>query len=244
LGSFSDLGVLYDALESFYDHKLTKNDFFNLIDLYPEFLRPNILEMLAYLKSKKLQNQCDKVIIYTNNQGPKNWAQNIRKYFEHKLDYGLFDKIIAAYKVGGKQVEKNRTSHDKSVKDFFNCTKFSKDSKLCFIDDQYHPYMKCKNVYYIKLQPYTSNLTYKEMVDRYYQNNMNKIKDKQIFNTKMLNVMNRYHSHHSKQPNHYPKHIIASKNLLKHLQIFFNTFKNNKTRKKKTTQIKNITIKI
>jgi len=245
LGSFTELGIFYDALESYYSHKLTKKDFFNLLELYPEFLRPNIIKILSYLKSKKVNGTCDKIIIYTNNQGPKNWAQNIRKYFEEKLNYKLFDRVIAAYKIGGKQIEKNRSTHDKSAKDFFNCTKFSKDSKLCFIDDQYHPFMNCKNVYYINVQPYASTIPYQIMINRYYEKNTATIHDRELFNRKMLSVMNKYHFNHKiLSDDNSQKYIIASINLLKHLQLFFNTFKNNKTKKKKDVPVRNITIKI
>ena len=42
--------------------------------------------------------------------GPKRWVHRIRKYIEHKLNYKLFDRTIAAWKVRGeiyKSVEQN-----------------------------------------------------------------------------------------------------------------------------------------
>ena len=42
----------------------------------------------------KQENKCQKVLIYTNNQGPESWAKQIMEYFHYKLNYELFDQII------------------------------------------------------------------------------------------------------------------------------------------------------
>ena len=46
----------------------TQDNFNKLLDLYPEFLRPNIINILRYLKNKKKTNCCQKMMIYTNLQ--------------------------------------------------------------------------------------------------------------------------------------------------------------------------------
>ena len=43
--------------------------------------------------------------------------------------YKIFDKIIAAYKVRNKIVEKCRTTHQKTISDFLKCTKLSVNDK-------------------------------------------------------------------------------------------------------------------
>ena len=91
---------------------IEKNDLLDIFDLY---LRTDILKILNYLKNKKEKNALDKVIIFTNNQGPKDWGNKIKNYFNYKLKYNLFDQIIGAYKVNGKQVERLRTSHNKDI---------------------------------------------------------------------------------------------------------------------------------
>ena len=48
------------------------------------------------------KNKWLKVMIYTNNNGPKSWTYDIKHYIEKKLNYKLFDKIITAWKVNGK----------------------------------------------------------------------------------------------------------------------------------------------
>ena len=57
LGSFVEFGVFWDCLKRFLSKNteiiLTQEDFNTIIDLYPEFLRPNIIDILDYLKRKK-----------------------------------------------------------------------------------------------------------------------------------------------------------------------------------------------
>ena len=115
LGYFTEFGIFCDCLNKYFkNNEYSNTHFTELLDLYPEFIRPKIINTLKYLKSKKMENKCYKVMIYTNNQGDKQWAINIKKYFDNKVNYELFDKIIAAFKVRGKQVEIGRTSHDKN----------------------------------------------------------------------------------------------------------------------------------
>ena len=66
-----------------------------------------------------------------------------------KINSKLFEQIIAAFKINGKIVEINRTTHEKCIDDFFRCTKLSCDIEICFIDDLHHPKMIHDNVYYI-----------------------------------------------------------------------------------------------
>jgi hypothetical protein len=154
LGYFTQLGVLFDTIETFTNEEIPFELFCKLFDLYKDIFRINIFSILNYLKRIKTRNNV-KIMIYTNNQGDKKWCINIIKYIEHKISYNLFDHIIHAYKVGNKVVEHCRTSHDKKYSDLIKCAKLSDKTKVCFIDDQYHPYMKHKNVYYINIKPYT-----------------------------------------------------------------------------------------
>ena len=108
LGYFTQFGIFWDCLNEYFNQlntPLTQTDFNNVLDLYPEFLRPNIIDVLVYLKDKKRTNCCNKIMIYTNNQGPKEWCEHIIHYFDNKTNYKLFDQIIAAFKVNGEKVE-------------------------------------------------------------------------------------------------------------------------------------------
>ena len=84
LGYFTEFGIFCDCLNAYFKKNNYSDLHFNdLLDLYPNFLRPKILNILQYLKNKKKENKCYKVMIYTNNQGDKNWVNNIKKYFDN-----------------------------------------------------------------------------------------------------------------------------------------------------------------
>ena len=157
LGYFMELGMFWDALKGYIKYTNTNKPsidqtlFNNLLDLYPEFLRPNIIEILNYLKKKKQKNDCDKLMIYTNNQGPTKWANYIINYFNKKINYEIFDQIIAAFKVQGKKVELCRTTHMKTHSDLIKCTKIPKDTEICFLDDVFYPDMSNEKILYLHL---------------------------------------------------------------------------------------------
>ena len=150
LGYFTEFGIFCDCLNYYFkNNEYSEKNFNELLNLFPEFLRPKILSILQYLKQKKKENKCYKIMIYTNNQGDKSWAINIKNYFDKELNYKLFDQIIAAFKVRGEQIEMGRTSHDKTINDFISCTKLPENIEICFIDDVYHSGMSDDKVYYI-----------------------------------------------------------------------------------------------
>jgi len=232
LGSFVELGVLYEALHSMYGIELVNGHFNKILDIFPEFLRPNIMNILLFVKKMKQLKKCEKVFIYTNNQGPLSWTRHIMEYFHYKLNYELFDQIIPAYKVNGKIVEPRRTSHEKSLKDLINCTNILTNSKVCFIDDQYHGGMNKENVCYINLKPYKQFLPLGEIANRYFNNfqpKMDKLKfinmiinSMSVFNLKIVSV----------EKEELNIDNIIGKKMLLHIKKFFN-YNDNKTRKKK-----------
>jgi hypothetical protein len=169
LGYFSQLGAFMDAL-SFYYKDFSRSHFerFNeILDLYPEFIRTNMIDILKYINNKKSQGTCSGIFIYTNNQGPRTWVQHIAKYFEYKVGDQLFDKIIAAYKVNGKVVEQGRTSQNKMYADLLRITGISLQAEVCFVDDLNHPGMRHSNVLYLNVKPYVNTLSVNEMIRRY-----------------------------------------------------------------------------
>lgn len=233
LGHFTELGYFCEGLENILGIELTNEDMITLIDIYPEFLRPNILTILNYLKKLKSRKICDKVMIYTNNQGPASWVDSIKTYFEYKLNYKLFDRVILAFKIGNRRIELNRTSHDKKLSDFFKCTKLPIDSEISFIDDRYHPEMTGDNVYYIQVKPYDYTLYSDEMIDRLFKSKLSKkINDKDVFRRKMTNFMKGY-QYIEKTDEEYEIDKIVSKKIMENLQMFFANNKLNKTLKKR-----------
>jgi hypothetical protein len=179
LGYFSQLGSFIDAI-SFYNKDFTGSVFerFNeILDLFPEFVRPKIIETLNYIYEKKVSGTCSGLFIYTNNQGPRSWVQHIAKYFDYKVgnverndrndSASLFDKIIAAYMINGKIVEPGRTSQNKTYDDLLRITGISNQAEVCFVDDLNHPDMRHENVLYLNVKPYVKTLSTDEMIQRY-----------------------------------------------------------------------------
>ena len=106
LGSFTDLEILWSALQHF-TKKYVPIDFNKLLDIYPEFLRYGILHIIEFLIQKKKSGQCKQIYIYTNNQCKYNWVDLISSYFDYKLKTNtpIFDKIIRAFRIGNTRIE-------------------------------------------------------------------------------------------------------------------------------------------
>jgi len=247
LGYFVELGIFWDSLHNYaksvdVDIKTTfTQEYFNsVLDIFPEFIRPNIISILQYVKVKKQIKQCQSVMIYTNNQGPKEWAHFIKNYFENKLKYKLFNHIIAAFKVNGKIVEFCRRSHDKNLKDFMRCSKLPENVDVCFLDDVYYPEMNTDNVYYIKIKPYTHDLHFDSMIHRFVNNNVSKklIVDSHAekeFTDFMKTNMNNYEFVcMEKSKDEYEIDKIITKKTMEHLQSFFNKNNGSSSGHKKT----------
>lgn len=221
LGYFGQFGRFCNLLDDFYKNSNKSYSIFNeLMDLYPEFTRPNIMNILKYLLQKKKENKCQAVMIYTNNTGERKWAEHIKGYFEHKLHSKIFEQIIAAFKINGKIVEINRTSHDKSVDDFIRCTKLPPDIEICFIDDLFHPKMSTDNVYYIHVKEYKHLLPANEMVTRFLNSPLSDdIKNKDEF--KNFSMFNFKYNILEKNKHEQDIDIIVSKKMLEHIKEFF-----------------------
>lgn len=249
LGCFVELGIFWDALENYYGHNLFKEKFFEMTDIFPEFFRPNIFKILDFVHRQKRANKCSKLVIYTNNQGPKSWVRMISDYLNFKLGHTVFDLIIPAYKVGGKIIEPNRTTHDKSIDDLFRCTKMPKTTEVCFIDDLYHPLMKTDNVCYINIKPYHFSMPFDTMATRYYDMVVAKsaqnikanaiVPDKTEFVTNIVKFMKHYNyiiANKGEEEKKTDKQI--SKELLSYLEEFFKKGNIKNTRKNRMIKLR------
>jgi hypothetical protein len=259
LGYFVQFGIFWESITAYIKSEttneepivITQEDFNKIFDLYPEFKRPNILSILNYLKHKKQTNDCSSVMIYTNNQGPKEWAKSIKEYYESKINNKLFDQIINAFKVNGKQVEICRTTHDKTHKDFIRCSKIPVNTKICFLDDTYYPEMNNHNIFYIKLKPYVYNLSTDVLIQRFVSSNVGKsiIKNGnfEYFEGFVKNYIKNFDFIYvTKTSDDYEIDKIISKKTMVHLQKFFNkknfqpttkTNKEKKSNKRKTSKL-------
>ena len=147
LGYFTEIGQLYHILSQIQD--ISQSQFNQWLDLYPTLLRPDILPTCALI----LQHNC-KVILYTNNTGSKKWVHAIAGYIEYRLGQPFFHYILHGYTPGDEKHPSGRTTYYKTMQDIYRCTSISPNTRLCFIDDQDHPYMKHSNVTYLRIPPY------------------------------------------------------------------------------------------
>jgi hypothetical protein len=243
LGYFTEFGIFWDSLTLYLKKSnnlnLTQNNFNDILDLFPEFLRPNIINILTYLKDKKKSNRCHKMMIYTNNNGPKEWSNHIIQYFEKKIDFKLIDQLISAFKINGKNVEICRTTHNKTHQDFIRCTKIRASDEICFLDDTFYPEMANDNIYYINIKPYYYDLQFDYMITKFQESAVGKmlINNDDSFKLKLMEYIKRYeYESIQKNPMEYNVDKILGKHIITHLEEFFNKHKQNKTYKRTKTR--------
>lgn len=239
LGSFTTLDKIVSLLERIYDRKLIKEEIFLLIDIFPEILRPNIIKMLKYLKNQKKKQNCQKVVIYTNNVGPNEWVNTIKSYLEHKIKGSLFDKIIRAYKINNIQVEPNRTEYEKTYEDLVRCMNVDKIEKVCFIDDQHHPLIDDIRVNSLHIPPYYKDYNPQEIIIRLLNSPFKKsFRDINYF----VDFINKnYHKEKYFNEKEIMYNELDDNVLTNHLKQFIRKSKPHKTRFKKTILNRNKT---
>jgi hypothetical protein len=228
IGYFVELGIFCDALtRTAWNHDATAQyaHFNRLMDAFPEFLRPNIMDILRFLKRKKDANECCGVMIYTNNNGPRAWVEHIIQYMETKLGAQLFDQIVAAFKINGKIIEMGRTTHDKTYDDLMRCTKLPSNVEVCFLDDQMHANMEHGQVYYIHVKPYVHELSVKTLMDRFARSDaLRSTTDMEmdVLQRRVAVFMQRFSATHvPKDPMEQEIDRIISKKIMEHLTEFF-----------------------
>ena len=240
LGYFTQFGIFWDSLTNYLKENksliLTQDDFDEILDLYPEYLRPNIINILTYLKNKKRSNCCHKMMIYTNNTGPRSWSNHIVSYFEGKINYKLIDQIIAAFKINGKRVEICRTTQNKTHHDLIRCTKIPVDAEICFMDDSFYPEMTHDNIYYINIKPYYHDLTFEEMLKRFKSSiigqeliGIDEMVWTQFYKSMMDHIELYKYDCIEKDNKEYDVDKVLGKHIVNHLQMFFNRSAKNKT---------------
>jgi hypothetical protein len=193
-GHFAQFGLFCTVLDEYYKADISYKHFNDLVEIFPEIFRPNIIRILDYIRKKKDSGVCSKVMIYTNNQGPDKWVQHIRDYLEMKLRNKamsvasasatelailppLFDHIIGGFKSRNdsssssssplSQRYPDRTTGEKTVSEFLRCSRLPPDIEICFLDDVLHQRMVDEKVYYIKLQGYHSYIPVEHYVLRF-----------------------------------------------------------------------------
>jgi hypothetical protein len=229
LGSFVDLEILWSSRL----FEQSQSNFNVLLDLYPEFLRSGILNILDFLHYKKTTGHCYKMYIYTNNNLFRDWTYKIVHYLEqNRRATGLFDQVICAFKINDVIVEPKRTSHDKTYSDFIKCSVLPTSSEICFIDDKYFTRMEHDKVYYIQPRSYHHSLSAREIISRFKNSGL-------VVPWHDIDFMHdRLNSAKSKSIADIEIDMDVSKKLMYHLQNFFHlTTTRNKTQKMRDTRI-------
>ena len=232
IGSFHEAAILWKIIES-----ELQADFNTLMDLYPEFLRYGILQIIEFIINKKKMGKCDKLYLYTNNINSPVFPNLISEYLKYKLkiDYDIFDKLICAFKVNNKIIEHNRSTHKKTYNDFINCTVLPENIKICFIDDKYYSKMENEKIYYIQPSPYYHNLTNKEIINRFSNSafnsdeNMNKINS--ILNIPYIDYKYEDYMIEKKSKENKENKKIYKKIMYYVKEFFYLTNRNEKTKK-------------
>lgn len=162
LGCFVQFSEVIEALEAVHKRSFGPEDYAAVLrsNALPRYVRPGMLSLLKELGHIKRSrewgaNRC-RVLIYTNNSGGRKWVRSVARAFEILIDEpGLFDRIICAYSTPEEgRIEKCRTSHEKKYADFLACTRYSRKTRVVFVDDLMHQGMLHPNVSYVHIAPY------------------------------------------------------------------------------------------
>lgn len=259
LGSFNELDILWKCLHptqsiinSIENTPRSTFSLFNeLLELYPEFIRYGIIQIVHYLYHKKLSGDCYKLYVYTNNQCQTNWVSLVLNYITYKVqqfyiahtailhNIVLFDQVIYAFKINNKRIEINRTTHSKTYRDFIHCTLLPRTTELCFIDNTYFPEMSNERVYYIQPMSYFHNLSIEEICGRLQSSPLcaaflaKGVDDKMLRDS--LSNQQKYPGLRNKIEN-FRMNVLVAQKLMYHIKEFFG-FANgrNKTRKRRHT---------
>ena len=194
IGHFVQFGIFINLIENYIGNELTSPQQQKILHLYPELFRPGIMKVFKYLKKRQHSNI--KILIYTNNIGPKKWVMMIKKYIEKEVGGKLFDKIIAGYRLGfyGEIQEHSRTTTDKTYSDLVKGGKISSNAKIIFFDDQWHSRMEDEHMEYIRLNPYDITLTLHTFLTRFISSEIGEkiLKDPTHFTYHMEETWKKY----------------------------------------------------
>ena len=225
LGYFTELGIFWDSLKTVLKKNLTQNHFNELCELFIEFFRPGIFSIISFLLKKKQKSNKVKLLIYTNNQAPKEWTYKIKDYIEKRMNSKIFDQIICAFKVHGKRVEMCRTTHSKTYSDLIKCTQAPENSMFIFMDDQYHDKMKNDFVHYINVKPYSYKIPFIDMINRFIKSSLGEsLVDKEdidIFKVKLLREMKSYNFKVKVKDNN---ELLVDKAVTKRMMLYLQKF--------------------
>jgi hypothetical protein len=237
LGYFTQVNTLWESIVAgeCCDSSSLQQLFNEMMDLYPEVIRPDIQTALQYVYNKKCRGKCDKIMIYTNNKRNEEWVSSIAAYFKYLLGIQspnkLFDQLIYAFKINGSIVEMSRTTRKKTHRDLISCTKMPIDTQICFLDDSIYEKMNHINVYYINFEPYIHHISWIEMLRRFSENSNNSSLIQQVidsyggktnFTKKVLPIVQSYDfAYIKKHFGEYEMEHMITRRIVEKIKLFF-----------------------
>lgn len=240
LGCFTEFDILWNTIQYIYGSS-NPISHSQLLDIYPEFLRPNIIDILKYVYKKKKNGECQKLYIYTNNQSQSYSVNMIADYLSNKVARNtdvLFDQIIYAFKINNQVVQIGRSTHKKTHNDLINCTLLPKKTAICFLDDLEFDEMKKERIYYIQPKAYFHKMSLSAILKRLFsskfqiviKDNEYLIRDHFLTRCMKSNTLKKSSICNSREEE------MVSKKIMYHIRdFFFLTQKRNKTQKNKKT---------
>lgn len=143
LGYFEQLHKIYILC----DKRISINV---LLLLFPKVFRPYFFEILKFILDNK--DKCS-TVLYTNNNGPRYFIDDVLKFLNNKFQCKVFDYVIYGYKTSDGQVEDCRKNSKKRFDDLLPCTG-KKFSNVLFLDDSLHIDMIDEKVEYLQIEAY------------------------------------------------------------------------------------------
>lgn len=237
IGHFEEISMFLGGLQLILGKTIGDKYLYKLLDIWPKFLRLGMIDILETIKKVKKKNKCVKVIIYTNNMGPRSWTLLIKRYLEKKIKYPIFDKVITAYRPNTKG--NCRTTHSKTYEDLIKCTGFNRNTEFLFLDDQMHTGMKHKKIKYIHVYPYDYGIPFHKMINSFLKSHLgNYIKkaDVKLFKKYMFDYLNSgsgIHKYVVHRSNINKKDLLQLREIKKTLKKFLNIHNTRHKRKRK-----------
>tara|TARA_B100000795_G_scaffold269766_3_gene260300 strand:- start:7066 stop:7782 length:717 start_codon:yes stop_codon:yes gene_type:complete len=219
IGHFVQVSELDYKIRKSSGKDISKDEFYKILDMFPNVFRPNMLNIFKYLSKIKKKEKI-KIMIYTNNTGCRMWVNRIKSYIEKQIGHKIFDRVICAWKYDNKILEKNRTGYDKKYLDLLRCGHLKKKDKIIFLDDSFYEKMMNPNLTYLHVIPY--HYEYNNIYNKYVSS------QKDIYTKKLKNK----------------KMIRSGKKIERHIKRFIeNSNKKTKNKRKNKKTKKNETLR-
>lgn len=121
-----------------------------LLLLFPKVFRPYFFQILKFILENK--DKCS-TVLYTNNNGPRYFIDDVLDFLNKKYQCKVFDFVIYGYKTSDGQIEDCRKNSKKRFGDLLPCTGI-KFNNVLFLDDSLHIGMIDEKVEYLQIDAY------------------------------------------------------------------------------------------